>query len=38
MLAFQRGQPELELIDPVPEYLELGLVGKPALRGAAQAW
>lgn len=36
--SFKCGQPELELVDPVPEYFELGLVGQPPLRGAAQAW
>ena len=37
VLPFQRGQPELELVDPVPEDLQLGLVGEPPLRGAAQS-
>jgi hypothetical protein len=36
MLPFERGQPELQLVDPVPEELQLGLVGQPPLRGAAQ--
>jgi hypothetical protein len=35
--AFEGGQPEFELVDPVPQDLELGLVGQPPLRGAAQA-
>ncbi len=35
--AFERGQPEFELVDPVPENLELGLVGQPPFRGAPQA-
>jgi hypothetical protein len=35
--AFEGGQPELELVDPVPQDLKLGLVGQPPLRGAAQA-
>ncbi len=33
---FERGQPEFELVDPVAEDLELGLVGQPSLRGPAQ--
>ena len=36
LALFERGQPELELVDPVPEDLQLGLVGQPPLRGAAQ--
>jgi len=36
--AFERGQAELELVDPVPEDLKLGLVGQPPLGGAAQPW
>jgi hypothetical protein len=36
--AFEGGQPEFELVDPVPENLELGLVGQPPFRGAPQAW
>jgi hypothetical protein len=35
--AFEGGQAELEPVDPVPEDLELGLVGQPPFRGAAQA-
>ena len=34
--VFERGQPEFELVDPVPENLELGLVGQPPLGGAPQ--
>ena len=34
--AFQRGQPEFELVDAMTEDLELGLVGQPPFRGAAQ--
>ncbi len=33
---FQRGQPELELVYPMPEDLQLGLVGQPPFRSAAQ--
>src|SRR5947209_2563572 len=33
---FECGEPELELVDPVAEDLELGLVGQPPLRAAAQ--
>jgi hypothetical protein len=31
-------KPKFELVDPVPEDLELGLVGNPALGGAAEPW
>jgi hypothetical protein len=35
--AFEGGQPEFELVDPVPEDLKLSLVGQPPFRAAAQA-
>ena len=35
---FQRGQPEFELVEPVLEDLQFGLVGQPPLRRAAQPW
>jgi hypothetical protein len=38
LAPFQRCQPELELVDPVAEDLELGLVGEPPLRGAPHSW
>jgi hypothetical protein len=38
LASFQRCQPELELIDPVAEALQLGLVDEPLLRGAPQWW
>jgi hypothetical protein len=34
--AFERGQPQFELVDSVPENLKLGLVGQPSFRAAAQ--
>jgi hypothetical protein len=34
--AFQGGQSQLELIDPVPEYLQLGGSGQAPLRRPAQ--
>jgi hypothetical protein len=34
--VFERGQPQFELVDPVPENLKLGLVGQPSFRAAAQ--
>src|SRR5271155_4931274 len=36
-LSFERGQPEFELIDTVPEDLELRLVGQAPFGGFAQA-
>jgi hypothetical protein len=38
LAPFQRCQPEIKLIDPVVEDLQLGLVGEPPLRGAPQSW
>ena len=34
--ACQGGQPELELVDPVPEDLQLGLIGQPPFGAAPQ--
>jgi hypothetical protein len=33
---FERGQPEFELVDAVPEDLKLGLVGQPSFCSSPQ--
>jgi hypothetical protein len=36
LVPFQGGHPEFELVDPVAEDLQLGIVSEPPLGGAAQ--
>ncbi len=36
LALLKRGQPQLQLVDPVPQDLQFRLVGDPALRGPAQ--